>query len=89
MPYINGLLKKKRPAGPRRATASSRWATTLTVRMLDEIKEVAFLYATWAGISFGVDDMVVPSRKQEIRPGRAKRWSRSRTSARAGVITAG
>ena len=34
--------------------------------MLDELKELGFLYATKAGISIGVDDMVIPRRKQEI-----------------------
>ena len=31
--------------------------------MLDEIKSLGFLYATRAGISIGIDDMVVPSEK--------------------------
>src|SRR5438094_460628 len=31
--------------------------------MLDEVKNLGFLYATRAGISIGIDDMVVPSEK--------------------------
>ena len=34
--------------------------------MLDEIKDLGFLYATKAGISIGVDDMVIPDEKQTM-----------------------
>ena len=34
--------------------------------MLDGLKDLGFLYATKAGVSIGVDDMVIPARKQEI-----------------------
>ena len=34
--------------------------------MLDEIKNLGFLYATRAGISIGIDDMVVPGEKAEL-----------------------
>src|SRR5207253_3193169 len=35
----------------------------ITVSMLDEVKKLGFLYATRAGISIGIDDMVVPQAK--------------------------
>ena len=38
-------------------------AWQITVQMLDEVKNLGFLYATRAGISIGIDDMVVPSEK--------------------------
>ena len=66
MPFINGLLKKKgldaagavllpevRPARP--PSACSTRSRTL-----------GFLYATRAGISIGIDDMVVPAEKPEL-----------------------
>src|SRR5665811_1366196 len=34
--------------------------------MLDEVKALGFLYATRAGISIGIDDMVVPSEKAAL-----------------------
>ncbi|MBV9306135.1 MAG: DNA-directed RNA polymerase subunit beta', partial [Acidobacteriaceae bacterium] len=37
-----------------------------TVQMLDEIKKLGFLYATRAGISIGIDDMVVPEEKGSL-----------------------
>ena len=34
--------------------------------MLDEVKTLGFLYATRAGISIGIDDMVVPDSKKTL-----------------------
>src|SRR5271156_4007426 len=65
MPYINGLLKKK---GLQLLVqyANLRFGQALTVRMLDELKELGFLYATKAGISIGIDDMVIPPEKEKL-----------------------
>src|SRR6202007_1127308 len=62
MPYINGLLKKKGLSQlvPYRYL---KFGLQFTVHMLDEVKALGFLYATRAGISIGIDDMVVPSEK--------------------------
>ncbi len=62
MPFINGLLKKK---GLTQLVnyCYLRFGLEATVRLLDEVKQVGFLYATKAGISIGVDDMVIPSGK--------------------------
>ncbi len=38
----------------------------ITVKMLDDIKELGFLSATRAGISIGIDDMVVPASKPKL-----------------------
>jgi DNA-directed RNA polymerase subunit beta' len=37
-----------------------------TVILLDKIKDIGFLYATKAGISICVDDMHIPTRKEEL-----------------------
>jgi DNA-directed RNA polymerase subunit beta' len=37
-----------------------------TVELLDALKELGFLYATKAGVSIGVDDMVIPARSRTI-----------------------
>src|SRR5207302_1620088 len=62
MPYINGLLKKKGLAQLVQYCYLKLGLVT-TVQMLDEVKALGFLYATRAGISIGIDDMVVPSEK--------------------------
>src|SRR6266700_4254398 len=62
MPYINGLLKKKGLAQLVQY-CYLKFGLHVTVQMLDEVKNLGFLYATRAGISIGIDDMVVPSEK--------------------------
>ena len=65
MPFINGLLKKK-GLGQLVQYCYLRFGLKITVSMLDEIKNLGFLYATRAGISIGIDDMVVPSEKADL-----------------------
>jgi DNA-directed RNA polymerase subunit beta' len=59
MPYINGLLKKK-GIGQLVNYCYLRFGLEVTVKMLDEIKSLGFRYATRAGLSIGIDDMVIP-----------------------------
>src|SRR5438046_763872 len=70
MPYINGLLKKKGLAQLVQY-CYLKLGLVITVQMLDEVKNLGFLYATRAGISIGIDDMVVPSEKAGLEIGRA------------------
>ncbi len=65
MPFVNGLLKKK---GVQQLVqyCNLRFGQQRTVQMLDELKELGFLYATRAGISIGIDDMVIPSDKAKL-----------------------
>ncbi len=52
------------------------WLQT-TVQMLDEVKKLGFLYATRAGISIGIDDMVVPEEKAGLVKDAEKAGDRS------------
>jgi DNA-directed RNA polymerase subunit beta' len=65
MPYINGLLKKK-GVGALVNYGYLRFGLEMTVQMLDEIKQLGFLYATKAGLSIGIDDMVIPASKKKV-----------------------
>jgi DNA-directed RNA polymerase subunit beta' len=65
MPYINGLLKKK-GLSQLVQYCYLKFGLHITVGMLDEIKSLGFLYATRAGVSIGIDDMVVPFTKQAL-----------------------
>ena len=65
MPYINGLLKKK-GVGQLVNYCYLRFGLETTVAMLDEIKQLGFLYATKAGLSIGIDDMVIPANKKTL-----------------------
>jgi DNA-directed RNA polymerase subunit beta' len=65
MPFINGLLKKK---GVQALVQYGylRFGLEKTVVMLDRLKELGFLYATKAGISIGISDMVIPGVKFKL-----------------------
>jgi DNA-directed RNA polymerase subunit beta' len=65
LPFVNGLLKKK-GLGQLVQYCYLKFGLQTTVQMLDEIKNLGFLYATRAGISIGIDDMVVPGEKQAL-----------------------
>jgi DNA-directed RNA polymerase subunit beta' len=65
MPFINGLLKKK-GLGQVVNYCYLRFGLETTVRMLDDIKRLGFTYATRAGLSIGIDDMVIPEHKYKL-----------------------
>src|SRR3712207_5576822 len=59
LPYVNGTLKKKGLQGLVNY-CHLRLGHETTVKMLDDLKTLGFLYATRAGISIGIDDLVTP-----------------------------
>jgi len=65
LPFINGLLKKK---GLQSLVhyAYLRYGPNMTVELVDQLKDLGFLYATRAGLSIGIDDMVVPPEKVKV-----------------------
>jgi DNA-directed RNA polymerase subunit beta' len=65
MPYVNGLLKKKGLTSLVNY-CHLRFGREITVSTLDELKELGFTFATRAGISIGIDDMVTPPNKPKL-----------------------
>src|SRR5205085_5014290 len=65
MPFINGLLKKK-GVGQLVNYAYLRFGLETTVKMLDGVKQLGFNYATRAGLSIGIDDLVIPDNKKTL-----------------------
>src|SRR6266699_3537277 len=63
MPFINALLKKK-GLGQLVSYTYLRYGPEMTVTMLDHIKELGFYYATKAGITISIDDLIVPPGKR-------------------------
>ncbi|KXK00793.1 MAG: DNA-directed RNA polymerase subunit beta' [Acidobacteria bacterium OLB17] len=65
LPYINGTLKKK---GLQSLVTFChlKLGHEQTVALLDDLKTMGFLYATRAGVSIGIDDMVTPASKKGI-----------------------
>ena len=65
LPFFNGQLKKKGLSQLVRYCDLSL-GREKTVAMLDDLKELGFLYATLSGMSIGIDDMVVPELKEQL-----------------------
>jgi DNA-directed RNA polymerase subunit beta' len=65
MPYVNGLLKKKGLSSLVNF-AYLRSGLEASVQMLDRIKALGFQSATRAGVSIGIDDMVIPASKASM-----------------------
>ena len=88
MPFVNGLLKKK---GLQDLVGYCflAFGNDKTVQMLDEMKEVSFYYATKAGVSIGIDDMVVPLEKERMIDDALTEVIAIEKQRSAGVITAG
>ena len=88
LPFINGLLKKR---GLQELVGYCyiHHGNALTVKMLDEMKEITFYYATKAGVSFGVDDMVIPKLKADLLENAREDVLEIERQRTAGVITAG
>src|SRR5258706_10909385 len=88
MPYINGLLKKK-GLGQLVQYCYLKLGLQTTVQMLDEVKNLGFLYATRAGISIGIDDMVVPGEKAALGKAAEKEVVAVEDQYQDGAITHG
>ncbi|MEW5807575.1 MAG: DNA-directed RNA polymerase subunit beta' [Acidobacteriota bacterium] len=87
-PYINGHLKKKGLA-QLVAFCIQHSGNDKAVEMLDSLKDIGFLYATKAGFSIGIDDMVIPSEKEELIDRARKEQSAVEQQYLDGIITNG
>jgi DNA-directed RNA polymerase subunit beta' len=60
-----------------------------TVTMLDKLKELGFREATRAGVSIGIDDMIIPKEKDQEIDAAQKQIKEVEKQYRKGVITPG
>ncbi|KKP95078.1 MAG: DNA-directed RNA polymerase subunit beta' [candidate division TM6 bacterium GW2011_GWF2_36_131] len=60
-----------------------------TVVMLDNIKKLGFTYSTSSGTSFGIEDLIIPQKKEEILDKAEKEVQRVEKLYREGAITDG
>ncbi|MDR0498405.1 MAG: DNA-directed RNA polymerase subunit beta' [Holophagales bacterium] len=65
IPFVNGLLKKEGLLSLVNRAYKFNGPET-TILMLDAMKEIGFLWAMKAGVSVGIDDLVVPKTKAEL-----------------------
>ncbi len=88
LPFINGLLKK-RGLTSLVTFCHLTYGNEKTVEMVDILKDIGFLYATKAGISIGIDDLVIPPRKVEMVEDARKKEVEVDKQYREGLITNG
>jgi DNA-directed RNA polymerase subunit beta' len=60
-----------------------------TVEMLDKLKELGFQTAMQAGISIGIDDMIIPDSKKDIVADTRKKIAEVEAQFNKGIITEG
>jgi DNA-directed RNA polymerase subunit beta' len=60
-----------------------------TVRVLDALKNIGFEHATLAGVSIGLQDMIIPPEKEEIIAKARKAVNEVEAQYRRGIITDG
>ena len=88
LPFVNGLLKKK-GLGQLVSYTHLRHGAEMTVTMVDHVKQLGFNYATKAGISIGINDLIVPPGKSEFVSNAQKEVVRVDSQYRDGAITNG
>ena len=86
MPYYNCPLGKKGCSRVIDDTYEVR-GRPATIELLDKMKEIGFRQSTVAGLSFGITDLRIPGRKQEIIDSSQKKVDRVEKAFDAGAIT--
>ena len=61
----------------------------VTIETLDKLKELGFQTAMQAGISIGIDDMIIPENKKEIVHDARKKVDEVESQYKKGIITSG
>jgi len=88
MPFYNHLMSQKQLS----RVISDCYeivGSTETVDLLDNIKELGFRHATIAGLSFGLTDLKIPEKKQQIIDETERKVKKIRKNYDAGVLTEG
>jgi DNA-directed RNA polymerase subunit beta' len=86
--YFNELANKNK-VEDLVAEACRKLGNYRTSVFLDELKKVGFEYATLAGLTVGIDDMVIPPEKQALIEKAQKEVEKIWREYEKGVITAG
>jgi len=84
--FFNRIIDKK---GLRNliSWSFSHFGTARTAEMADKIKDLGFRYATRAGVSISVDDLLVPPKKQELLQAAEKEIKTAQDRYSRGEIT--
>jgi len=88
MPFYNMTMSQKRLSMVI-SDCHEQAGSAKTVDLLDRIKDLGFRHATFAGLSFGITDLKIPGKKQEIIEDAEKKVARIQKNYHAGVLTEG
>jgi DNA-directed RNA polymerase subunit beta' len=86
--FVNDILDKKN-IGRLISSCFKTLGNSRTVVFLEKLKDLGFLYATKAGVTFGIDDIVVPPEKPDLIDNATKAIARIQKQYKNGVITDG
>ena len=86
--FLNQELKKKEVTSLV-ARCMNQLGNEETVKFLDELKDLGFRYATLSGLSIGIDDMHIPSLKEQLIGSARGQVNEVETQYQDGVITNG
>jgi DNA-directed RNA polymerase subunit beta' len=86
--FINELLDKK-ALSELITTCYKKLGNRKTVRFLELLKDIGFRYATRAGITISIDDIVVPSEKPQLINVAQKAVTQIQRQYKEGIITDG
>jgi DNA-directed RNA polymerase subunit beta' len=86
--FVNQELKKKEVTALV-GRCMNQLGNEVTVKFLDELKDLGFRYATLSGLSIGIDDMHIPSSKEQLISSARAQVNEVETQYQDGVITNG
>jgi DNA-directed RNA polymerase subunit beta' len=86
--FFNDILDKKTLAGLI-GTSYKKLGNRKTVRLLEALKDLGFRYATRAGITISIDDIVVPEEKPQLIAIAQKAVNQIQKQYKDGIITDG
>jgi len=84
--FVNELLDKKKIQAVI-SDCHKRFGQNETIRLLDDLKDLGFKYATLAGISIGMEDLTIPKEKEQILNMSRQEIKKVKDQYRKGIIT--
>ncbi|MCK4236210.1 MAG: DNA-directed RNA polymerase subunit beta', partial [Candidatus Krumholzibacteria bacterium] len=86
--YVNELLEKKK-LSQLIMDCYKKLGNDRTVLFLEHLKEIGFDFATRAGVTIGIDDIIVPGEKKKLIDTAQKEINKIHNQYKSGVITDG
>lgn len=85
-PFVNKVLDKKTLARLI-SDVFNQFGEERVVKLADDIKKIGFNYLTYAGLSWGMDDLVIPKKKKDLLLAANEEVEKLRQQYKAGLLT--